>query len=72
MKNVLRAHSIDVTLCEDETCGHVHVIFCDKDNEAIADAMFDPTFEFLSDFINTLVEACMHARRQQKTSRVKH
>jgi hypothetical protein len=64
---IRRAHSIDVELCADETCGLVHISFSDENDEVFAEAVLNPARSRTEDFVDTLRAVCFLGRlRRQK------
>jgi len=57
------AHGIDITLCEDKSCGLVHVVLYDKNNDAFAEAVMEPTSAY--EFVRVLRQVCDIARERQ-------
>ena len=72
MNKVRRAHSIDLALCEDEACGMMHIVLCDEKNDIFAEGVFDPTEQWLGDFMNSLLEICFVARMRQRALKTRH
>jgi len=71
---IKRAHSMDIAICEDQNCGLLHVVLCDEKDDIFAELVVDPTYEWLSDFMNVLIELTLTARMRQRVleARVTH
>lgn len=65
---VRRAHSMDIAICEDHGCAMLHIIMCDQNDDVFAELVVDPNYEWLSDFVNVLIELTLTVRLRQRVT----
>jgi len=63
MVGVKRAHHFDIDLCSDKSCGDLHLVFFDENEQPFAEAIFKPPFDTGAIF-NELIALCFKARER--------